>query len=346
MLHYVECRQCHRFTELRTERESVPLCCAWCGRRFHPLCGHGGAAGQAPPTLLSAADRVRNDLCRVCGCVLSLRQAIEKTCDNPQCRAAYREIQSREAIEKWSRRSRYAVVARAKARRWFRIAKTELPAFSAREWHASGVPAVLLLPANTRRLAGLPESRKQELVRQIETLAGKMNEANEAANTLEENPGWSAEAFPETSPWNGSCAVCRGYCCQSGGTHAYVREAQIARYIRSHHGAGLEDAVRAYASYLPPASFSGGCVYQGEDGCTLPLEMRSGVCLSFYCEEYHRVREWFRANIGVPVLLAAVDRGRVYHLALFDGRRLHSVGLPARPDQPPSFGESPVACVV
>jgi hypothetical protein len=41
MLHYVQCRQCHRFTTLWADHQGVPRVCAWCGKRFLPLCGTG-----------------------------------------------------------------------------------------------------------------------------------------------------------------------------------------------------------------------------------------------------------------------------------------------------------------
>ena len=265
MLHYLQCRQCREFTTLGTERESVPLACVWCGKRFHPLCGSYGVAGQMPPTLLSVTDRLRNEVCRVCGVVLSFRQAIAKTCDDPRCRAAYPAIQSREEARRASRELRSAAVVRAKARRWFRIAQDQSPAIRGLQWKPPGVLAVLLLPANTRLLVGLPESRKQEFINEAESFVGALRQDGtyEAETPQQESPGQFAEQSPGPSPWEYSCAVCGGYCCQSGGTHAYLRPAQIARYTQSHQSDEPDDVVRAYASYLPATSFRNSCVYHG-----------------------------------------------------------------------------------
>ncbi len=197
--------------------------------------------------------------------------------------------------------------------------------------------AVLLLPANTRRLAWLPESRKRAFINELESLVSTMRQdgAHEAATPQQEDVGRSADESSEPSPWEHSCAICGGCCCQTGGTTAYLRTAQIARYVQSHPGTGFDDAVRAYASYLPAVSFEGSCVYHARRGCALPPPMRSDVCLSFYCAEHHRVREWFQAEAEVPVLLAAVAGAKVHRLSLFDGRRLHAIPLPAGIVEPP-----------
>ncbi len=335
MLRYLQCQQCRRFTTLWTQHESVPPACVWCGNRFQPPGGSHPVAGQTPLTLLSVADRLRNDVCRICGVVLSPRQAFEQTCDDPHCRAAHRQSQSPDAATRASQRLRYATVARAKARRWFRTAKELAPATGNLEWQKPGVLDVLLLPANTRGLACLPESRKQEFINQVESLVGVMRRdaTHQPGTPKREAPGRLADEPSEPDPWGQSCAVCGGYCCLSGGTNAYLRETQIARYTRSDRGVELEDMVRAYASYLPAVSFQESCVYHAAHGCTLPLEMRSDVCHSFCCEEYCRVRQWFQAKIAVPVLLAAVADGKIHRLALFDGRRLHPVPVPSRADE-------------
>ena len=337
MLHYVQCRQCHRFTTLWADHQGVPRVCAWCGKRFLPLCGTGGAASPAPPALLSVEDRLRNDVCRVCGCVLSLRQVIGRTCDDPQCRVAGRQAQTREMARKASQRLRHAVAVRSKARRWFRIVKQQSPTICSLHGKATGALAVLLLPANTRRLAWLPESRKRAFINELESLVSTMRQdgAHEAATPQQVDVGRPADESSERGPWEQSCALCGGCCCQSGGTTAYLRTAQIARYIQSHPGAGLDDVVRSFVSYLPAVSFEGSCVYHARRGCTLPLEMRSDVCLSFYCAEHHRVREWFQAEAEVPVLLAAVAGAKIHRIALFDGRRLRAIPLPAGIVEPP-----------
>ena len=229
MLHYLQCRQCREFTALWTERESVPLACVWCGNRFHPLRGSYGVAGQTPPTLLSATDRLRNEVCRVCGLVLSFRQAIEKICGDPRCRTAYPAIQSREEARRASRQRRSAAVVRAKARRWFRTALQQSPAIRGLQWKTPDELDVLVLPANTRKLAGLPESRKQEFINEAESFIGAMRQdgAQEAETAQQESPGQFAEVSSEPNSWAYSCAVCGGYCCQSGGTHAYLRRCRL-----------------------------------------------------------------------------------------------------------------------
>ena len=321
MLQYLQCRQCREFTTLWTDRESVLRACVWCGNRFHSPCGSYGVAGQTPPTLLSATDRLRNEVCRVCGLVLSFRQSIEKICGDPHCRTAYPAIQSREEARRASRQRRSAAVVRAKARRWFRTALQQSPAIRGLQWKTPDELDVLVLPANTRLLAGLPESRKQEFINEAESFVGAMRQdgTQEAETAQQESPGQFAEVSSEPNSWAHSCAVCGGYCCQSGGTHAYLRPGQIARYTQSHHADEPDDVVRAYASHLPVVSFENSCVYHGAQGCTLPFEMRSEACLSFYCVESRRVHAWFQANSGVPVLLAAVADGKIHRLALFDG---------------------------
>ncbi len=315
MLHYVQCRQCHRFTNLWTDhqgvRESAP------GVESDSFrCAERGGARPAPPALLSIEDRLRNDVCRVCGCVLSLRQVIGRTCDDPQCEAADRQAQLRRAARKTSRQLRHAVVVRAKARRWFRIMKQQSPAICSLHGKATGTLAVLLLPANTRRLAWLPESRKRAFINELESLVSTMRQdgAHEAATPQQVDVGRPADESSERGPWEQSCALCGGCCCQSEGRpRISARLRSPATFIPSGRWPRPCPKLVSYFRLFR----SEGAAITTRGGCTLP-GMRSECASPSTAPRHHRVHEWFQAE-AEPALGRRAG-AMIHRIALFDGR--------------------------
>lgn len=80
-----------------------------------------------------------------------------------------------------------------------------------------------------------------------------------------------------------ACIACRGFCCRTGGEHAYITPRTIADYRRAHPDAEANDIVATYTSYLPSHAMERACVFQHAQGCTLPREIRGDTCNRFYC---------------------------------------------------------------
>ena len=53
--------------------------------------------------------------------------------------------------------------------------------------------------------------------------------------------------------------------------------------MAAHPALNDEAVVAAYAAWLPERTLHPGCVYQGEQGCTLPRAMRSAICNAYLC---------------------------------------------------------------
>ena len=80
------------------------------------------------------------------------------------------------------------------------------------------------------------------------------------------------------------CGICRGACCHFGNESAFLDRAAILRFIDS---SGISDPLQivyAYYGHLPAAAVADACVYQADQGCTLPRWMRADICNSYRCE--------------------------------------------------------------
>lgn len=95
------------------------------------------------------------------------------------------------------------------------------------------------------------------------------------------------------------CGTCRGNCCRGGGNHAYQGEESMVRYLMRFPGHDDEAVMADLLQYVPSSTMSEGCVYQREDGCALPRDLRADICNLFFCEGLHAIR--FAYRDGRPV---------------------------------------------
>jgi hypothetical protein len=87
------------------------------------------------------------------------------------------------------------------------------------------------------------------------------------------------------------CAFCQGWCCRSGGDHAYLTVDTLRRYLAAHPGRRPRDVLADYLGRVGHKTYRGSCVYHGPAGCGLPREMRSDTCNDYYCTGLDRFRE-------------------------------------------------------
>ena len=95
-----------------------------------------------------------------------------------------------------------------------------------------------------------------------------------------------AAAFSGIEPTQAAaaaCAACRGHCCRNGGNTAYLDEAELARVRRSLPNLTRDELVAAYVAAVPLEAYAGSCIFHAAHGCNLPREMRSQVCLTYFC---------------------------------------------------------------
>ena len=92
------------------------------------------------------------------------------------------------------------------------------------------------------------------------------NERNSAAQAPSEN-------------LSALCTICAGLCCSKGGkSFAYLTSKDLAAFSEDHPDLDADGTADFYVAQIPEKHAKGGCLFQGERGCTLSREMRSFTC--------------------------------------------------------------------
>jgi hypothetical protein len=97
------------------------------------------------------------------------------------------------------------------------------------------------------------------------------NERNSAAQAPSEN-------------LSALCTICAGLCCSKGGkSFAYLTSKDLAAFSEDHPDLDADGTADFYVAQIPEKHAKGGCLFQGERGCTLSREMRSFTCNNYLC---------------------------------------------------------------
>jgi hypothetical protein len=160
---------------------------------------------------------------------------------------------------------------------------------------------VVLLPANLRAIVAMPSGAREAFLSHMGTLLNAAFETAPRDNTLPMSVedrssrvnagdiGGSRESTTLSEEMvAAACATCRGECCASGGTHAFLRQDSITRVRARLAENGPDNATRIldlYRSHLPLRHYHGSCVYHEERGCALPRDLRSNLCNRYHCGE-------------------------------------------------------------
>lgn len=171
-----------------------------------------------------------------------------------------------------------------------------------------------VVPDFRRRVVKLPRARRMEfrahLIRVVrQAFEEKLDPAR--VSTLAEELDRSVQEpppFPEAAV---GCATCRGHCCRTAGTHAYLDATTMRAYLARHPGLRWREVVRAFIKQLPDTTFDYSCVYHGRHGCALPREMRASLCNHFYCGGLRELREALDVSGPRPVLVVAIQGEKV-----------------------------------
>ena len=157
-----------------------------------------------------------------------------------------------------------------------------------------------------------------------------------AARTALEAPG--------PPPASVACIACRGRCCMLGhATNGFLTAEMMALFRHRNPSATTAEARAAYADRLPDMAQDGGCVFQGDKGCTLPRDLRADVCNSYKCGPLSDLVAAIARAPDAPVLAIGLRADHADHpqggpglgLAVThtaDGIMVHDgVGLPPLP---------------
>jgi hypothetical protein len=221
-----------------------------------------------------------NLVCQICGAALyDQAERLTQVCSASRCQLAWvSRLQARRNAElQLQRQQRTGLAVAYRDREAARLgivgAEKLLP-----------VP----VPANLRKVGNLPERRKRAF---RDYLTGLISQAAALrAKSAECPPGDTAsDSLPLASELaaqlSRGCATCRGRCCAGGGDHAYLTVDTILGYMRDHPKQRPRAVLEAYLRRLPNRAYEDSCVYQTEQGCALPREMRARISGDFFCED-------------------------------------------------------------
>jgi len=151
---------------------------------------------------------------------------------------------------------------------------------AAKGLEASAFPLVVA-PASDRPLRPLPQRRRRiyeehlrELLRAL--AAGEQPQGDGAPPAVEVPPELERGL-------QAGCRACRGYCCHTGGAHAYQTVDSLRRVRAARPELAGEALVALYLSHLPDRSVKDSCVFHGRRGCTLPRDLRGDMCNGYFC---------------------------------------------------------------
>lgn len=208
------------------------------------------------------------------------------------------------------------------------------PALRARLGAAIPADAVrVILPTNERPPAPQDPVRA---ARFFEHLAEK------AEGAVLDRARLSADPAGAEAPANGrerlarlACGACRGNCCQSGGTHAYVTEETLVRVLEAHPDWTLPRLLEAYREHLPAETTRDSCVFHAATGCGLPRALRSVTCNTFLCAKLDALRASVPENDPPPVLALMFEKTTFVRAALLDGAGVQRLGEEKTVDRRP-----------
>ncbi|MDQ6610881.1 MAG: hypothetical protein M3Y64_00490 [Gemmatimonadota bacterium] len=174
-----------------------------------------------------------------------------------------------------------------------------------------------IIPRNPAVASLLPESRKEALREHVANKAAEALAQLEAVALGVQRPLWPLPPIVPPDPQvavvlGAACAGCRGYCCRTGGEHAFITARTMERYLDQHPG-GVDDVVQAYSAYLPDQTLTDGCVYQHADGCVLPRDMRGDTCNRFFCDSLLRFRNKLSDEGPVRAFFVPTHDGKFDH---------------------------------
>jgi len=146
---------------------------------------------------------------------------------------------------------------------------------------------VAIVPRHRARLRPLAARRKRAFLARVRALVATVRRTTAADDerTLDAPAELDDTA---TRLVIATCSACRGACCGNGGDHAFLRTRTLREFMAAHPALDDDGVVAAYAAWLPERTSQPGCVYQGEQGCTLPRAMRSNICNAYLCSGLRR----------------------------------------------------------
>jgi hypothetical protein len=175
------------------------------------------------------------------------------------------------------------------------------------------------VPLNRKQLEPVSGDRVRRLRKHlVESMRGEreMKRPDRAASPVRPEPDGFAGQVARTA-----CRLCKGWCCKGGEEHAYLDERAMARVRRARPELDARAVLRLYSERIPSVGYRESCVFHGPEGCTLPRDLRSDVCNSYFCSGLGHVVTGRDAAASVVVIAG-------------DGEASHASELLTRPVTP------------
>ena len=137
------------------------------------------------------------------------------------------------------------------------------------------------VPLNERRLAWISPERRRRLQRNlVEAMRGMrvMKDPRRNASPVRAEPEGIAGRVARAA-----CTICKGWCCKSGGEHAFLDERVVARVRNAAPELDARAVLGRFMACVPEEGYYNSCIFHGLQGCTLERTLRSDVCNSFFC---------------------------------------------------------------
>ena len=241
---------------------------------------NSGLCGRPECEWRYALLRQQHEVCVVCGRPLSARELSIQTCSAPACQRAAVAERGRMVYER--NQARYAALIQQEIEQAARLRDRVMTAFGFREPDSF---RLTVIPAATTRLVKPTERRRRALRDHLNAL-------------LDQTAGWPAPPLtaeePATTPTpresrlqavlGQACACCRGFCCEGGGDHAYLKVENLHRYQAAHPDQRPRDVLTTYLERVGQRTVEGSCIYHQADGCALPRTLRADLCNRHFCK--------------------------------------------------------------
>jgi hypothetical protein len=148
---------------------------------------------------------------------------------------------------------------------------------------------LVVMPAFSGKTAASREGRKERLRAYLQDQLAEVSEKTRAA---ERSPAPAdARAREDTRMLESLCAACRGHCCQKGGEHAYLSPQTFKRVLEAQPGLSGEALIDTYLDHVPARTYARSCIYHATSGCALPRELRSDICIRFFCKGLETIKK-------------------------------------------------------
>lgn len=173
----------------------------------------------------------------------------------------------------------------------------------------------LTIPSGGDELTKVSDERKYAY---IEHLVSIIEQANEYNDVTEITRNEHSEAYTKRLSMENDfalndglqaisdklCTMCKGGCCASGKEHAYLSVFSMRRYMDEHSEETSQSILTQYLSCLKPESIENSCINHTLTGCSLPRELRSDICNSFYCESLKAYQHTAIESESIPAVVA------------------------------------------